>query len=353
MAEMRNTEVVIIGAGPAGATCAFLLQQAGVDCVLVDQAAFPREKVCGGGLTVKAYRLLAELMPALHYDYQSVRRLRLMLDDREICEFEPAAELRVVNRKDFDYALLQQYLGLGGAFVQDAFAKYELLPDGAVLVSLRSGEQLRCKYLVGADGANSHVRRQMLGEYRGNTLFLEQYVPKGADAIEGVVSRSYAAGYYYRFPGVGHDVVGFGDRHASVERFREILAEKGIAETKIKGAFIPTEEVVSDSDRIILIGDAGGFVNKLTYEGLYYAFATARNAARAILEGVPFKETNRLIFRKKRSERWKAWLFYSGAGRLFLRCGSRISTRLIKRFYDRGVRDARSDGKWRRMERIF
>lgn len=337
MAEMRNTEVVIIGAGPAGATCAFLLQQAGVGCVLVDHATFPREKVCGGGLTVKAYRLLAELMPALRYEYQSVRKLRLMLDGRKICAFEPAEELRVVNRKDFDNALLQQYLGLGGTFVQDAFAKYEPLPDGAVLVTLRSGEQIRCQYLVGADGANSRVRRQMLGEYRGNTLFLEQFVPKGTDAIEGVVSRKYAAGYYFLFPGVGHDVVGFGDRHASVEGFREILAEKGFAETKIKGAFIPTEEVVSDQEHIILIGDAGGFVNKLTYEGLYYAFATARNAARAILDGIPFRETNREIFRRKRSERWKAWLFYSGAGRLFLRCGSRISTRLIKRFYDRGV----------------
>ena len=53
-----TTEVVVIGAGPAGSTCAYLLKKAGVDCMLFDQAEFPRDKICGGGLTVKSYTLL-------------------------------------------------------------------------------------------------------------------------------------------------------------------------------------------------------------------------------------------------------------------------------------------------------
>ena len=86
---MRETKVVIIGAGLAGSTCANLLKEAGVDCVLVDFQQFPREKVCGGGLTPKAWRLLNDLMPDLNYDYLPVTRLRLMIDRKVATEIEP------------------------------------------------------------------------------------------------------------------------------------------------------------------------------------------------------------------------------------------------------------------------
>ena len=72
-------DVVVIGAGPAGSMCAYLLKKAGVECVLIDRATFPREKVCGGSLTHKAYTLLAETMPDLKYDYYPVRKLKLIL----------------------------------------------------------------------------------------------------------------------------------------------------------------------------------------------------------------------------------------------------------------------------------
>lgn len=47
-------QVIIIGAGPSGSTCGYLLKKAGVDCIIIDYATFPREKICGGGLTPKA-----------------------------------------------------------------------------------------------------------------------------------------------------------------------------------------------------------------------------------------------------------------------------------------------------------
>ena len=332
-----ESEVVVIGAGPAGTTCAYLLKKAGIDCALVDFATFPREKVCGGGLTVKAYELLGELMPDFQYEYRSVRRLKVMIESKLAADFEPSEELRIVDRKAFDYALLQEFLKVGGRFLQDSFGNFEVLSDGRIDVFLKSGEQIRCKYLVGADGANSRVRHQVAGRYDGNMLFLEQYVPKRSEVIEGAVSRKFAAGYYYLFPSVEHDVVGFGSKFASVALFREILADKGIGETKIRGAHIPTKEVVSDNDHIILIGDAGGYANKLTFEGLYYAFVTARNAFLAISDGVSFKETNKEILKRKRHERLWAMLFYSGLGRFIARCGCK-STRVVRRIFDYGVR---------------
>ncbi len=333
----QTKDVVVIGAGPAGSTCAYLLRKAGVECVLIDHAAFPREKVCGGGLTHKAYTLLAEMMPDLEYEYYPVRRFKLMIGTRTVSDFEPSDELRIVHRKDFDFALLQQYQSLGGEFVKGAFSSYEVQADGRILVTLKSGVQYLCRYLVGADGANSRVRQQAKGAYHGNVLFMEQYVEKEKDYIEGSISNEYNSGYYYWFPGPDHDVVGYGDKQLTIPMFRNIMERFGVKETKIRGAYIPVEEVESGNDHIILIGDAGGFPNKLTYEGLYYALVTGRNASVAIIEGKSFRETNRLIFKKKRKERRIARLIYDTPWGLRLVRLCAVSSRLVRRIFDAGV----------------
>ena len=333
---MKETSVVIIGAGPAGSTCANLLKEAKVDCVLVDFQQFPREKVCGGGLTPKAWHLLEDIMPDLKYDYLPVTRLRLIVDRKVATEIEPAEELRNVSRKAFDNALLQRYLQMGGEFVQDAFSHFEEQDNGQIIVTLRSGLQIACRHLVAADVANSRVRKQLLGPYHGNYLFLEQEVAKRDDVLDGEISSRYDHGYYYRFPHQGYDVVGYGAKDASREGFRKLLAELGIAETKIRGAYIPVEVVESQRDHILLIGDAGGFANRLTYEGLYYAIVTGRNASQAIIKGIPFREANQDIFRRKRREKWMTELFYSPIGLCITKICSQ-SQHLVKWLYDKGV----------------
>ena len=331
---MKETDVVIIGAGPAGSTCANLLKEADVDCVLVDAASFPREKLCGGGLTPKAWHLLDQLMPDLKYDYQPIRKIKVTVEHKPAVEVEAAEDLRIVKRKDFDNVLLQRYLKQGGTFMQEAFSRLGEQDDGKILVTMHSGTQILCNYLVAADGANSRVRRQLLGPYNGNTLFVEQYVEKGEPVIEIDVSKDYEHGYYYRFPSVGFDAVGVGGTNITTEGFRKLLSELNIPETKIRGANIPVEMVESGHDNIILIGDAGGFANKLTYEGLSYAIATGRNASIAITKGIPFREANRLIFKKKKKEKWLANMFYTSFGRW---AGKVVSKRLIKWIYDKGV----------------
>ena len=54
MKTVDKTRVVVAGAGPAGSVCAYLLLKSGIDVVLLDHAKFPRDKICGGGLTYKA-----------------------------------------------------------------------------------------------------------------------------------------------------------------------------------------------------------------------------------------------------------------------------------------------------------
>jgi len=80
----------------------------------------------------------------------------------------------------------------------------------------------------------------------------------------------------------------------------------------------------------------GGFANKLTYEGLYYAIVTGRNASQAIIKGIPFSEANHDIFRRKRREKWITKLFYSPIGLWITKICSRNQS-LVKWLFDKGV----------------
>ena len=316
---MERVKVLIVGAGPAGSTCGLLLKKRNVDCLLIDRAVFPRDKICGGGLTPRSYRLLSSLFPTFHYDYNSVNRLKLLVEGEQVFDLHMNKELRIVKRREFDAQLLEEYQKSGGAFANDALDAIEE-KDGQIIVTLKSGRQVACDYLVGADGANSRVRKYLNPQADHGFLWMEQYGPKSPDnAIVINVSKTYKLGYYYVFPNKACDVQGFGDGNATPQRFREVLDQMGCPDLKPKGAFIPRSCDYPLHDHIILIGDAGGFPHRLTAEGLYYAFRTAGNAAEAITSGRPFAEVNSKMFAHKKREEWQSRFFYSRSGLWLLR----------------------------------
>ncbi len=314
MERMEKTKVLIVGAGPAGSTCGLLLRKRGIDCMLVDRATFPRDKICGGGLTPRSYHLLEELLPTFHYDYNNVHELKLLMEGEPVFNLHMNSELRIVKRRQFDAQLLEEYRNSGGHFTCDALTSIEE-HDRQVIATFRSGRQVSCDYLIGADGANSRVRKYLCPETNRGFLFLEQYGPKSPDnAIVINLSANYDRGYYYCFPNETYDVQGFCDYNTTMEIFRKVLTTMGCPEEKAKGAFIPLDIDYPLHEHIILIGDAGGFANRLTFEGLYYAFLTASHAAEAIDTGQPFAEVSRQVFDNKRKEERLTRLFYSRSG---------------------------------------
>lgn len=316
---MNSVKVLIAGAGPAGATCGLLLRKQGIDCMLTDRAEFPRDKICGGGLTPRAYQLLSRLLPTFRYDYNGVNRLKLLLEGKQIFDLRMSKEIRIVKRRDFDALLLKEYQRSGGTFVNEALTAIEER-DGKVIVTLKSGRQVACDYLVGADGANSRVRKYLAPQSDHGLLCMEQYGPKSpGNAIVINVSGQYDQGYYYVFPNESYDVQGFGDHATTPQSFREVLDGMGCPNLKAKGAYIPNSIDYPLHDHIILIGDAGGFPNRLTFEGLYYAFLTASHAAEAISTGRPFREINHKVFANKQKEERAARFFYSRYGLALLK----------------------------------
>ena len=311
---MKSVDVVIIGAGPAGSVCGYLLKKAGINCLLVDHATFPRDKLCGGGLTPKCWKLLDELIPGIKYEYNSIRDIRLTVDDNHCCDFTTKRELRLVKRKEFDNQLLELYKSIGGEFLQGSFLRYDEQADGLV-VTLKSGEQIACRYLVGADGSTSSVRHFLSGSHDNGFLILEQYEQKAPEnRIEVNLSQAYGLrGYYYRFPNSEFDAIGYGADVPKAEifqTFRDILKEKNIRETRLRGCHIYHKNNYPINDRVILIGDAGGFANRVSTEGIKAAFETARNAAEAIKCGRPFREVNARMFAKMQKEERFAHFFF-------------------------------------------
>ena len=332
-----KTRVIVVGAGPAGSVCAYLLLKSGIDVVLLDHAKFPRDKICGGGLTYKAYHFLEQVYPNLHYDYNSVNHIRVWVNNKHTCEIDAKKEIRIVERKVFDHQLLKEYVQAGGCFVNEGLKEIREEKDGRIVVTLSNGDQLWCDYLVGADGANSRVRKYLNPKPNRKMLIMEQYMEKGAVNEIGIgLSKHYDKGYYYRFPNNSFDAVGYCDLNNTADKFRAVLKENGLEETRLKGAFITISTDYPVHNHIILIGDAGGFSNRLTYEGLFYAFQSAKNACDAIVSRRTFKETNSLIFKKKRHEQWKTRLFYSRFGLGFSGFCCRWS-RLVKFVFDKNV----------------
>lgn len=337
---MRRIEVLIIGAGPAGSVCGSLLIKNGVECAIVDHATFPRDKVCGGGLTVKAWRLLDMLLPGIKYDYRPIYRMRCQFENDPVCEFRSEFEIRMTRRDEFDNTLVEYYKQLGGELIKGSFARFEQEADGRILVTLKSGEQFSCRYLVAADGANSLIRRQMHGAPKLHALFLEQYNEGESDDDVFVhFSNNYKPGVFYKFSSKGRDMYGFASlesnedfpRHA--ETFHKTLSKFGIPLGHTRGAFIPLNTVKSTIPNVILIGDAGGFANKLTGEGLYDAFKTAANAQRAIVEGKPFEETNSEEFTKMEHQVKVFKFFFSPFGWRLIRFCMRYP-KVIKWLFD-------------------
>jgi len=329
-----QTRVIVVGAGPAGSVCAYLLLRSGVDVTLVDKAQFPRDKICGGGITHRGYAILEEIYPGWHYDYNPVSHIKVTVNDHASCEIDAKHEIRIVKRKDFDHELLKHYLQAGGRFVNVGFKSFEEKDDGDIVVTLTDGTRMTCDYLVGADGTNSRVRSTLSDTPEERVLILEQYMDKGPkNEIEIRLSKDYG-GYYYRFPNKEFDIIGYGDRSTTPEKFRALLNQLGLPETKLRGAYVPMSNNYPINDHVILIGDAGGFSNRLTYEGLFNAFKTAQNAHEAIMTERPFSEVNELYFRKKKKEDWASKVFYSRGGTWFCQLCCRWP-RLVKHYFDK------------------
>jgi geranylgeranyl reductase family protein len=291
---VRRFDVIVIGAGPAGSTTAYRLARAGARVCLLDRARFPRDKPCGGGVTLRAARQLPFSIEPVVED--TVDSLELGLGYRR----------RFVRRTDSPLVLMTQRRRLDAYLAERAAEAGADFRDGAKVTAVgRDGrvglgsEELRADAVVGADGANGVAARSIGISTPVHGVAFEGNV--GHEHVDAARYRGRAVvelgvvpgGYAWVFPKGDHVNVGVGgwdsDGPNLRARLRGLCAAYGIAEahvSELRGHRLPMRGGARRpiDGRVALVGDAAGLVDPLSGDGMYEGFVSGRLAAAAVLD---------------------------------------------------------------------
>ena len=308
-------DVLVVGAGPAGATAARALAMAGVTVRLLDRSKFPRNKPCGGGISLRVLPRFPYLGQALaRITTHTVSRLYLEGPDGDSAVVHsriPAALM--VRRVEFDELLVSLACEAGAELVEGVDIVAASQDPHGVRLTARDGRTFAAPVAIAADGVHSVVARR-LGINRGwpdTSIALDMMEESPRQTLRDVdPSTMWVAyginggpGYGYIFPKRDHVNVGIGyllnhyrqavDEHPyEVQRtFVGELRRRGVVEGESARAnFTPFLIPVGGPlrrpgrGRVILAGDAGGFVNGFTAEGIFYAMVSGELAARSVVE---------------------------------------------------------------------
>ncbi|NDV97182.1 hypothetical protein D0T84_20080 [Dysgonomonas sp. 521] len=333
----QHYKTVIVGAGPSGISCGYTLLKNNEECLLIDRKTFPRDKLCGGGLTPKTHILIDRIFDGIEYDYWGAKQLKIYYQQKSICTFSLPMELRTVLRKDFDNELLRRYQKKGGLFITDTITRIEE-QSGTIYLNLLSGKRLSCDYLIGADGVNSIVRKYIQPGFKDRGIIcLEKAVPdRQSGDVQLYFDSDLGKGFLYVFPNHHGSMIGYGGEHTSVARFHRLLDKYDLTyNDKTKGAYIPMFDKFDYPflKHILLIGDAGGYVDSMTGEGIYPAVKSGENAALSIVYNSDFRVLNESVMKKTKKRMWMARLFFRPSVQwLFPRmCKNRLLYKIINK----------------------
>ncbi|MYV97525.1 geranylgeranyl reductase family protein [Streptomyces sp. SID3343] len=330
----HEADVIVVGAGPAGSTTAYHLAKSGVSVILLEKTAFPREKVCGDGLTPRATKQLINMgvdtsVEAGWLPNRGLRILgggmRLELDWPDLAAY-PAHGL-VRKRADFDEILARQAVSAGAKLYERANVTSPILDDrtGRIVgVNVRmngSKEEtvFRAPIVVAADGNSTRLSlamglhrredrpmgvavRTYFKSPRSDDDYLESWLELW-DRRDG--QEKLLPGYGWVFGmGDGTSNVGLGLLNTSAAfkdiDYRDLLKgwvsgmpeEWGYTdenqEGPIRGAALPMgfNRQPHYTKGLLLVGDAGGMVNPFNGEGIAYAMESGEIAAQVITQAV-------------------------------------------------------------------
>ncbi len=296
--DHRLWDAIVVGAGPAGCAAAYDLATAGLSVLLLDKRDFPRPKACAGGLTIKAVKALRySIDPVVR---QVLRRVRLAHDVKDVVlkSRQPICVMTV--RSELDDFCLGKTIGAGACFHR--ISGIQQIVRSADRLDLRTADGVfRARFVIGADGASGQVRRLCgQGSWFSPGFALEvQTASPGEDMDLTFDFVSVPNGYAWVFPKGNHLNVGVYSPSSSAGLTRNQLlsyVKERVGTATVDqvtgqylgigaGGWAPDSVLPELRERVFLVGDAGGFCDPLTGEGIYGALLSGQAAAAAILSG--------------------------------------------------------------------
>ncbi|MDD4650614.1 MAG: geranylgeranyl reductase family protein [Methanothrix sp.] len=288
-------DLIIAGAGPAGATAARAAALQGLDTLILEKQTFPRYKPCGGALSSKATAMLDFSLPGSICE-RAITGARVHFKDRVLEKHKGYKLTTLIDRSRFDDLLLQKAEVAGAEKETQKVMDYSE-KDGFVSVKTDKGTY-QSRFLVIATGCQDGLRSRIRGRDGRDCMGIclvsdvkeddEKIRARLADTLDihfGVAE----GGYGWIFPHRGYYSVGIGGISSRLHHPRramlQFLRKNGFSERQeLHGHQIPQggNNRRSALGRVLLAGDAAGFVDAFTGEGIYYALASGRIAAQVI-----------------------------------------------------------------------
>lgn len=309
MRDNLNYDVMIVGAGPAGCFSACNLNSR-FKVLLVDRSRLPRSKSCGGVLKAEVLELLKEHGAEPPSDiFRTPRILKVEgLDWDHNLRVQEKHQYTNADRDKFDQWLLrlaEEHKNVD-VWPQTRFVSVKRDIEGKVRsVTLKKDDEtleVATKYLIGADGANSRVRKIVTTHTPAKYFTLQEEIKlNGTPNIDGFIgiTRKDIDFYVWVIPKGDRLIIGAGfnsESKGAKEKFEQ-LAEKAKEDLGVKGEVIGSlkgchllnirsvKDVSSGKGNVFLVGEAAGLVAPTTGEGISYALKSGKYCAQAINNG--------------------------------------------------------------------
>ena len=292
-------DVICVGAGPAGNLAAYLLAEQGLSVLLLEKEVHPRVKICGGGLTPKALSCIPyDISEVVHNHIHSAR---IVFGEENSFSIAVRNAGAVVERSQFDMFMTSKAKALG-VTVLDEVSISDIRQNAELVSVVTSKGNFLSKFLIGADGANSSVKRIIFPKKGDNDAFgieaLYSYqTPKSLSSDEVVFDfGAIEYGYGWLFPKRDHYNVGLyrirktsktGSMKQQMARFvRRYPNLSGSTPGKQKGHPIPisTGKQKVGTGRVFLVGDAACLGEAFFGEGIAFALRSAHIASKYVAD---------------------------------------------------------------------
>ncbi|MFX1449371.1 MAG: NAD(P)/FAD-dependent oxidoreductase [Promethearchaeota archaeon] len=335
-----KADVIIVGAGPAGSTCAIELAKNGAHVILLEKSAIGRYKPCAGGLLGDNEKEFGKLPNTIRQ--QPINQVIIGTKD-SIGKILPIHEGEtfgtLVYRTEYDRYLAESAQSAGAELYTEteAISANRFNDRIEIEASLKEGEKksFSSDFLVIATGLSSSKIQRSLGiEYPKEVVNCVQAEFTIADNIieerfgggdieiywdaRGIASHGYA----WIFTKPGGLTVGVLDYYIKVERLKKIIEKHPVISPRLQGAKpllienrhywaapIPDRIVeYTNYPRTLVIGDAAGFVDRMNYEGIYYARKSGKIAAEVISKAISRKNFS-AAYLARYEKRWNREIY--------------------------------------------